>query len=121
MLPDKEPLVLKDELAKMAREASPERWLKDACAEIEAWRTTMPGTERAKLTAEIRSDEAELELRCNDGWGKIAGFALYVVERGAVRFYPGQPEMMPNTTLASEQAFIEHLLQVLRAKLALHR
>ena len=121
MVFERKPLVLKEELAKIVREASPKIWLDDAHKEIEAWRADMPGADRLQLTASLGSDERGLELRCDDGWGRTTGFALYMIERGSVRFYPGKPELLPNSTLVSEQAFIDHLLQVLRAKFAIHR
>ena len=61
------PLILKDELAKLVRDANPASWLKDAHDAIEGWRIGMPGVARLKLVSEL--DQERLELRCDDGWG----------------------------------------------------
>lgn len=90
-------------------------WLKDAQVEIEAWRLGMPDAMRVQLYSTLRDDES-LEVRASDGWGKTVGIALYSIEAGGVRFYPGNPELMPNITLGNEQAFISHLLQLLQKK-----
>lgn len=113
-----EPLVLKDELVKMVREAKASAWLMDANSEIEAWRVAMPGVERIQLHSSLR-DDGSLEIHASDGWGGSAGIGLYTIEANGVRFYPGQPPLMPNCTLCSEQAFIGHLLQLLQKKLGI--
>jgi hypothetical protein len=117
---EKKPLVLKDELAKFSRAASAEAWLKDAHAEIESWRASMPGMDRLQLTS-VLDDGRSLEIRASDGWGQTQGFALYVIEtRGAepkgIRFHPGRAALLPDCTIGEEQAFISHLLQLLRKK-----
>lgn len=116
---DRKPLVLKDELAKLARDASPASWLKDAHGEIEAWRQSMPGASRRGFTSFLRED-GSLELRASDGWGRTEGFALYAIESRGVRFYTGQQEIMPNTKLTQEEAFIAHLLELLSATFELN-
>ena len=67
---EKKPLVLKDELAKLSRSASADTWLRDAHAEIENWRASMPGIDRLQLTS-ILEDGQSLEFRASDGWVKL--------------------------------------------------
>jgi hypothetical protein len=84
MLSDAKPLVLKDELARLARHADPGAWLRDAHEAIEEWRGSMPNAQRAKLCSVL--DANYLGLKADDGWGQNSAFARYGIDRAGVAF-----------------------------------
>lgn len=115
---DDKPLVLKDELAKMARNADPLSWLRDAHAEIEVWLPTMPGIERLQLGVKFKGAHEMLELTASDGFGSTEGVAAYVVKNSTLTLrsnpkYQDAPQMA-EPKLDNEQAFLAHLLGVLQ-------
>lgn len=121
-MPDEpKPTSLKDELERMTRDATPALWLKDAYDHIEAWRTTMPGTDRIKFSSKLNADEPQrLLLFADNGWHKVDAFAIYETRRGGgVSFEPDDRFALnhPRAELVSEDEFVGHLLKVLRGKL----
>lgn len=125
-MPDEpKPISLKDELSKMARGAMPAAWLCDAYTEIESWRTTMAHADRMALAVKLdqHAGSETLHLVARDSWGAVKPFASYRVSQNSLKFY-GQmdfnaPEVFQPITLSDEQAFIAHLLKVLRFALGL--
>jgi len=111
---------LKDELAKLARAASPKDWLKDAHTALEAWIPDMPGARDKQLTSALTTaPDYRLNLASNNGRGRIESFAMFVVQHdNTIRFYSGTVgRVVKDVVLSNEQTFISTLLRALRTEL----
>lgn len=114
MATEEKPLVLKDELARMAREADPASWLRDAHTAFADWRDTMPSVSKVRLDASLRTDQEGLELK-SALMSSIRPLGLYWVDEKVIKFQPGQGRLgLHPTTLDNEQEFINHFLGLLR-------
>ena len=119
------PLDLAVELAKLARSAEPQVWLRDAQVSLDAFSQTTAAAINVGFSTRISAPPLpELGLQTNEGSGGFCQFATYSLAAGeGVKFSAHRswqakhPKVMNDRNLETEQKFIEHLLGVLCCRL----
>lgn len=106
------PIVLTDELARLAREMDPEKWIKEAAAAIEQWVPSVPKAKRISIEQFGPPTGFELKIA---RWADI-GVASYHLESERVVCYPSAHlpvEEKRRIEFQTETEFLKHVVRML--------